>query len=189
MLNEEVDEMNNWVIVAVVLGAALLATALVIAMVGGSAVRLPEELLPSELAGFELVSRFDHVEPIFDGERYSTLVSFAPLPGGEFAGKVERMGVTAYLFQSQKKAEAAERVLLDSTGASAEEIKVDGQTGFSYAAVGAGAAASAGLIWQEGPVIYQVFVTAPDEGEPDLEALKRAALGAAQAVLRLWKKG
>jgi hypothetical protein len=46
-----------------------------------------------------------------------------------------------------------------------------------------------GLIWQEGPVIYQVFVTAPDEGEPDLEALKRAALGAAQAVLRLWKKG
>jgi hypothetical protein len=39
-----------------------------------------------------------------------------PLPGGEFAGKVERMGVTAYLFQSQKKAEAAEQVLLDSTG-------------------------------------------------------------------------
>jgi hypothetical protein len=139
MLNEEVDEMNNWVIVAVVLGAALLATALVIAMVGvalRSASR--RSCFPASWRGSSWSAAFDHVEPIFDGERYSTLVSFAPLPGGEFAGKVERMGVTAYLFQSQKKAEAAERVLLDSTGASAEEIKVDGQTGFSYAAVGEG---------------------------------------------------
>ncbi|MCR4404598.1 MAG: hypothetical protein NUW06_04885 [Candidatus Acetothermia bacterium] len=180
--------MNNWLIVAVVLGAAVLAAVLVVALVGGPAVRPPEELLPAELAGFELVNRFDHVEPIFDGERYSSLVSFAPLAGVEFAGKVERMGITAYLFKDRKKAEAAEQVLLDSTGPGAEEVEIDGQAGFAYTS-GPGAAAAAGLIWQIGPVIYQVFVTAPGEGEPDLEALNRAALNAAQAVLRLWKKG
>jgi hypothetical protein len=180
--------MNTWVILAVALGAAVLATVLVIGMVGGPSAHLPEELLPGEIAGFQSVNRFDHVEPIFEGERYSTLVSFAPLAGGEFSGKVERMGITAYLYQNRQKAQAAEQVLLDSTGTGAEEIELDGQSGFAYAVVGQGGANSAGLIWQSGPVIYQIFVTAPDESPPDLEALKRAALVGAQATLGLWKK-
>lgn len=178
--------MNTWVILAVVLGAVVLATVMIVGMSSGPS--LPGELLPQELVGFELVNRFDHVEPIFEGERYSTLVSFAPLAGAEFAGKVERMGITAYLFKDRKRAEAAERVLIDSTGPGAEGVEVDGQAGFAYGSAGEGAPASAGLIWQTGPVIYQIFVTAPDGGEPDLEALKRAALAGAQAALGLWKR-
>lgn len=175
--------MNTWAILAVVLGAAILATVIIIGLSGGPA--LPGALLPQELPGFELVDRFDYIEPIFEGERYSSLVSFAPLEGAEFAGKVERMGITAYLFKDRKRAEAAERVLLDSVGAGTEEVELDGQGQLAFTYGGPG---QAGLIWRRGPVIYQVFVTSAEGGEPDPEALKRAALAAAQAALGLWKR-
>ncbi|HIC95545.1 TPA: hypothetical protein EYP12_02825 [Candidatus Bipolaricaulota bacterium] len=176
--------MNTWVILAVVVGALVLATVLVIGMMGGPGLgtHLPEELLPQEIAGFELVNRFDYVEPIFEGERYSTLVSFAPLEGMEFAGKVERMGITAYLFKDRGRAEAAKRMLLDSVGPGTGEVDLDGRPVIAYGGPG-----QAGLIWQMGPIIYQVFVTSPEGGD-NPEALEKAALAGARAVFELWKR-
>ncbi|MGQ9477091.1 MAG: hypothetical protein ACUVRH_01140 [Candidatus Bipolaricaulia bacterium] len=173
--------MNTWVILAIVVGAVVLATVMIVGMSSGPS--LPGELLPQELAGFQLVGQFDYIEPIFEGERYSSLVSFAPAEGAEFAGKVERMGITAYRFKSQGEARAATEVLLDSMGLGTEEIELDGQLAFAYDGLG-----QAGLIWRIGPIIYQVFVTAPEGSEPDPEALEKAARAAAKAVLKLWGK-
>lgn len=176
--------MNNWVILAALLGVALLATVLVIGMGGSKLGPLPEELLPTEIPGFELVSRFDHVEPIFAGEEYSSLISFAPAEGSEFSGKVERMGITAYVFQTRQDARATGELLLGSTYSEAQKVELDGRSASSFADGGAG---QAGLIWQAGPILYEAFVTAPGGDETDLEALHRAALLGARAVLQLWE--
>ncbi len=175
--------MNTWVILVVVLGAAALATIVIVGVSMSGGPSLPKELLPQGIVGFQLVDRFDYIEPIFEGERYSMLVSFAPAEGAEFAEKVERMGITAYLFKSQRKARAAMEMLLDSMGLGTEEIELDGQLAFAYDGLG-----QAGLIWQMGPVIYQVLVTVPEGGEPDPEALEKAAHAAAKAVFKLWGK-
>jgi len=176
--------MNNWVILAVLVGAAVLATVLVLGIGGSKPVPLPEEFLPSEIAGFELVGSFEHVEPIFKGEEYSSLVSFAPVEGSPFSGKIERMGITAYVFRDRRSARAAGELLLGSTYPDAEEVELDGQSAFAFTEAAAG---QAGLIWQEGPILYEVFVTAPGGGEIDLEALQQAALAGARAVLGLWE--
>jgi len=175
--------MGNWVILAVVVGAAVLAAVLVIGM-GGGGEPLPEELLPAEIASFEPAGRFDHVEPILKGEEYSSLVSFAPTEGSEFAEKIERMGITAYVFKDKRSAIAAAELLLSSTYPEAEEIELDGNSASSFADAEAG---QAGLIWHEGPILYEVFVTAPAGSAPEMEALKRAAYAGAQAVLTLWE--
>ena len=175
--------MNNWVILAVLVGAAVLATVLVLGMSGSKPGPLPEEFLPSEIAGFELVGSFEHVEPIFKGEEYSSLVSFAPVEGSQFSGKIERMGITAYVFKDKRSARAAGE-LLGSTYPDAEEVELDGQRASAFTEAAAG---QAGLIWQEGPILYEVFVTAPGGDEIDLEALQQAALAGARAVLGLWE--
>jgi len=175
--------MGNWVILAVLVGAAVLAVVLIAGM-GGGGVPLPERLLPQEIAGFDLVGSFDHVEPIFAGEEYSSLVSFAPAEGAEFTGKVERMGITAYIFKDRRSARAAEELLLDSTYPVAERIELDGWSASSFIDDETG---QAGLIWQMGPILYEVFVTAPLDHGPEMEALKGAALAGAQAVIALWK--
>lgn len=174
--------MGNWVILAVVVGAAVLAAVLVIGMGGGTP--LPAELLPAEIAGFDLVGSFDHVEPIFKGEEYSSLVSFAPHEGSELAEKVERMGITAYVFKGGRSARAAKRLLLSSTYPGAEEVELAGRRASAFADEEAG---QAGLIWHVGPILYEVFVTAPAGGTPEMEALKGAALAGAEAVLALWE--
>jgi hypothetical protein len=181
--------MNNWVIVAVVLGAALLATALVIAMVGGLCGPPPGGAASQRAGG---VRAGQPLRPCRADLRWGKVFDpclLRPASGRGVRREGRADGGHRLSLPEPKEGRGGGAGAPRLDRASAEEIKVDGQTGFSYAAVGAGAAASAGLIWQEGPVIYQVFVTAPDEGESDLEALKRAALGAAQAVLRLWKKG
>jgi len=175
--------MGNWVILAVVVGAAVLAAVLVIGM-GGGPTPLPEELLPAEIGGFDLVGNFDHVEPIFKGEQYSSLVSFAPAEGSEFTKKIERMGITAYVFKNKRSAVAAAELILSSTYPQTEEIEFDGASASSFTDDEAG---QAGLIWHEGPILYEVFVTAPAGSAPEMEALKRAALLGAQAVLALWE--
>ncbi|MFQ6118058.1 MAG: hypothetical protein ACE5LQ_07305 [Candidatus Bipolaricaulia bacterium] len=175
--------MGNWVILAVVVGAAVLAAVLVIGLSGGQT-PLPEELLPAEIAGFDLVGNFDHVEPIFKGEEYSSLVSFAPAEGSEFTEKIERMGITTYVFKNKRSAVKAAELLLSSTYPKAEEIELDGASASSFTDEEAG---QVGLIWHEGPILYEVFVTAPAGSAPEMEALKRAALVGAQAVLTLWE--
>jgi hypothetical protein len=175
--------MGNWVILAVLVGAAVLAAVLIVGMGGGEA-PLPEEFLPREVEGFDLVGSFDHVEPIFKGEEYSSLVSFAPAEGTEFTGKVERMGITAYIFKDRRSARAAAELLFGSTYSAVEEIELDGWSASSFADDGAG---QVGLIWQMGLILYEVFVTAPAENKPEMEALKLAALAGARAVITLWE--
>ncbi len=177
--------MDKLVILAVLVGAAALVAALVLGM-GGPKVVLPEELLPSAIEDFESANRFSHVEPIFKGEEYSSLVSFAPGESADFVDKVERMGITAYVFQNRRSARAAEELLLSSTDSPTEEVALDGWSAISFADTAAG---QAGLIWQAGPILYEVFVTAPDGEQTDVEALQQAALAGARAVLALWERG
>jgi len=175
--------MNNWVILAVLVSAAVLATVLVLGM-GGGGTPLPDELLPAKITGFDLASSFGHVEPIFKGEQYSSLVSFAPTKDSEFFQKIERMGITAYVFKGKQRARAAAELLLNSTYPGAQKVELDGGSASSFADNKAG---QAGLIWQEGPILYEVFVTAPSGGKPDMNALEQAGHAGAQAVLALWE--
>jgi hypothetical protein len=177
--------MDKLVILAILAGAAALVTALVLGMGAPKSVTLPDELLPSSIVDFEAVNRFAHVEPIFKGEEYSSLVSFAPVEGTEFAGRVERMGITVYKFKNRRTAQAAEELLLSSTNPQVQTVQLNGRTASSFADPATG---QAGLIWQVGPILYEVFVTAPGGEETDVEPLKRAALAGAGAVLSLWER-
>lgn len=181
---------NSWIILALILGVVVLAAVAVITLSGGGGKKGPtptpapgtEALLPEVIAGFELASRFDHIEPIFPGELYSLLVSFAPLEGSDFAGAVERMGITAYLFEDEESAKEALDLLIGSTYSGAQGIQVEGLEAYLFAEPEAG---QAGLLWQDGSIVYEIFVTAPSQGEPDLEKLKEAALTGARAVISL----
>ncbi|MFQ6034044.1 MAG: hypothetical protein ACE5KR_04210, partial [Candidatus Bipolaricaulia bacterium] len=83
-----------------------------------------------------------------------------------------------------RSAVAAAQLLLSSTYPKAEEIELDGASASSFTDEEAG---QVGLIWHEGPILYEVFVTAPAGSAPEMETLKRAALVGAQAVLTLWE--
>ena len=166
---------GSWVILALVIGAAVLATVVLIGMGGGRVVTS----LPEELEGFELVNQFDHIEPIFPGERYSMLNSFAPTAGSPFAEEVERMGVTAYLFKARKSATTALELLIGSTYSEAQEITLNKHKVQFFANAEAG---QAGLIWQDGPILYEVFITSPAT-PADISALQEAALVAARAII------
>lgn len=168
---------SSWVILALVIGAAVLATVVLIGMSGKVKVSVA---LPEEIEGFELANQFSHIEPIFPGEQYSMLNSFAPTPGSPFAGEVERMGITAYVFKDRKSAAATLEMLIGSTYKNAQEIALDRHKAHFFANLEAG---QAGLIWQDGPILYEIFITSPAEATVDAAALQEVALIAARAVI------
>jgi len=167
------------VILLIVLGAALAAISLMLSNPANPTAI--EKLLPKAIEGFSLAARIDRVEPGFieQGERYSSHASFTPLAGSVYEKRVDMLGIAIFLFKNEQGAKQVKALLL--SGAQTEIIKISDRAVELFSNEDFD---QVGILWQDKGVLYEILVTAPKEGEVDRELLKRAALAAAQAVLK-----
>lgn len=174
--------MKSPVILLIILGAALAAIVIALTLSNPANPIAIEKLLPKAIEGFSLVERIERGEPVFteQGERYSSHAFFAPLPDSPYAERIDMLGIAIFLFKNESGAKQVKELLL--SGAQPELIKVSNQ---SVALFGSEESAQIGVLWHDGRFLYEILVTAPKENEKiDMELLKRAALAAAQAVLK-----
>lgn len=169
--------MNNpivWVFVAV--AAAVIVGAIFLVGTSPPAGPAPETLIPDAIEGFILVAKEARIEPAFPGEAYSSHAFYTPAPAGPWSGKIERVGLTIFKFKDPAKISEARDLLLQ--GAQTESLDLDGRP-----AQLAPEPDGVGLFWEHGALFVAIFVSAPSEGEIDIETLKGAALAVARAVL------
>ncbi len=174
--------MKSPVILLIILGAALAAVVIALMLSPFTNPNAIEKLLPKAIEGFSLVDRIERVEPGFieQGELYSAHASFAPLPGSQYEKHIDMLGIAIFLFKNEQGAKQVKALLL--SGAQTEMIKVYSRAVelFSNADFD-----QMGILWHDKGVLYEILVTAPKGSEKaDRELLKRAALAAAQAVLK-----
>ena len=171
--------MKNPFLLLILLGAVL--AAIVLALSPSENPSAIEKLVPKAIEGFSLVDRIERVEPGFieQGELYSSHASFAPVSGSEYEKQVEMLGIAIFLFKNEQGAKQVKALLLSN--AKPEIVKVSNQSVYLFSNEEGD---QVGILWQEKKLIYEILVTAPKEGEVNMEFLKRAALAAAQAVLK-----
>lgn len=170
--------MKSPVILLIVLGAALVAVVLALSLSNLENPGAIEKLLPKTLEGFALVDKLERVEAGFieQGELYSAHASFAPLPGSVYEKHIDMLGIAIYLFKDEAGAKRVKELLL--SGAQPELIQISNRTVALF-----GGEDHVGVRWHEKRLLYEILVTAPKEGEMNLELLRQAALAAAQVLI------
>ena len=74
----------------------------------GTSTKVPEDIIPLTVSGFELVEKKTHVSPLFGGPaikdrvEYYAYSFFQPEASSKFEGKVKRLNVVVYLFKDIK---------------------------------------------------------------------------------------
>lgn len=136
-------------------------------------------VLPGEIEGFQL-EEIERTDPVFEGELFSVHATFVPAEGSPYEGVVESLGLSVFQLKS---AEAADEIVPLLLLGEPEELTLDGVKMEIFTLEDAGLV---GLIWrdeEERRLFYVLVSGAPDGGATAVEALKEAALAAANATL------
>lgn len=134
--------------------------------------------LPQEVAGFDLKESLERVDPIFPGEQYSSLVSFAPNEDISFVDEVSRVGVMLYHFDDGAQIEGALAIL--SLGNTLTEFNFLGFTMMEHLDEETG---QLNIFWQQGPELLQILAVPPQGADSfDTDAIQAAALMVISAI-------
>lgn len=176
-----------FVIMLILIGAAVALLVAFLALPPGpspptgttSSTRAEQALIPEAIPGF-ILERIDRAEPSFPGELFSVTAVFVPEPGSPYEGAVASMGVTVFRLESPRSGSEITSTLLllaDET----ETITVEGVAVESFLNESQG---MAGLVWQQGALIYNVLASAvEDAASEDLQTLNDAVTAAAEAII------
>jgi len=130
------------------------------------------EVLSKDLLGFEVLNEVERLDPIFDGEQYSTLITFSPTETSPFFGEVFRVTSMLYYFDEPDQIEIALAIV--SLGNTLTSFDFLGYTMMQYIDEDA---RQINIFWSQGSELLQVFSTSPNENEEvDYDALHAAAL-------------
>ncbi len=130
------------------------------------------KVLADEVIGFEMLSQVERLDPIFDGEQYSTLNTFSPTETSPFFGEVFRLTSMLYFFDEPDQIEIALAIV--SLGNTLTSFDYLGYTMMQYIDEDA---RQINIFWSQGSELLQVFSTSPNENEEvDYDALQAAAL-------------
>ncbi|HEY5596597.1 MAG TPA: hypothetical protein VIL47_04970 [Candidatus Bipolaricaulota bacterium] len=177
-------ELKDWAliigIVAVILaGVVLFGGSIDLSQLQDHKAEVLVERLPQEIEGFELRESHARVDPIFDGEMYSSMVAFEPSAGGAFAGVLARVGAMLYRFKSPDHVEPALAIL--SLGNTLSSFELGGHRMFKYADAVAGQVT---VFWAQGASLVQILaIGAGAAGAVELSAVEGAALQVMKAVI------
>lgn len=180
------DNLKLWALVlglvAVLVSGVVLFTTMSVRSTTGVRVEQAEPAatiaLPATVPGMVQRESLPQVDPLFEGETYSTHASYVPEAGSAFASQVSRVGAAAYHFDSPGRIESALQVL--SLGNPLTSLEFRGQTVLTAEEPAAG---QANLFWTRGSALVQVLaVGAPGEAF-DMGAIRAAGLTVLEAVI------
>jgi len=87
--------------------------------------KLPEDIIPLNVQGFDFIEKSNRADPIFDGEEYWAYSFFVPKINSQYEGKVESVIVDVHLFRDDTSSKNAFDIMVEA-GTSATEIQVNG---------------------------------------------------------------
>jgi len=136
--------------------------------------------LPDEVAGFDLQENLPRIDPLLEGERYSSLVSFVPAQGALFEGKVGHIGVMLYHFESEAWVEPALAIV--SLGNALRSFPFRGHTLLKYVDETTGQIT---LFFPHKAALLQILAVPPTQaGDSNLADVEAAALQLMDAVIQ-----
>ncbi len=180
------DNLKLWALilglVAVLVSGAVLFTTMSVRSTNATRVERAEPAgeiaLPETVPGMVQQESLPQVDPLFEGETYSTHASYAPEAGSTFAARVARVGAAAYHFESSGKIESALQVL--SLGNPLESMDFRGQTVLKTEDPAAGQVV---LFWDRGSALVQVLAVGVSGEAFDMSAIRAAGLTVLEAVI------
>lgn len=134
-------------------------------------------VLPETVFGFELQESLPQVDPIFEGEQFSSLVAFAPSDGSPFENVVLRVGIMLYHFDNAAHVEPALAIL--SLGNPLERVIFLGHTLLKYVDE---KSAQVTLFLSADNSLVQILAVGPSDG--DIFAVGNAALQMVNGILQ-----
>jgi len=160
---------------------------LVLFLVGCTQGGKPEDVIPTNVSGFNFVVKSEHMEAFFTGEEYSAYSFFKPMPNSEFQDKVESLVIDVYKFKSEASAGQFLSRVAKKTTTTTEELQVDDiKAILKYSKEDAEACVS----WQQGKLVILSCAYGPFDPNTlrvivlDEQALKNAAIEGARATIQ-----
>lgn len=142
----------------------------------------PEKLLPETIEGFTRIGKYDHVAPVFEGEKYSSHSFYKPAKESEFANNIGRLTITIYLFANSQRCQKAKNILLktfqeDSTS---EKLQANQIKTKIYSIPGQNKAET---LWCQNRLLYQIS-TASKENQYNQQALTQVITQAIKVTMQ-----
>lgn len=172
--------LQTWALVLGVVAAVLAGVVLFGGYIGPATAPPPETaivVLPETVFGFELQESLPQVDPIFEGEQFSSLVAFAPSGDSPFENVVSRIGVMLYRFDNAINVEPALAIL--SLGNPLKEVIFQGHTLLKYADEKSGQVT---LFLSADNSLVQILAVGSSDG--NISAVENAALQMMNGLLQ-----
>jgi hypothetical protein len=147
----------------------------------------PEDIIPTNVRGFNFALKSAHIEASYTGEEYSTYGLFKPMPTSEFQDKVDCLVINVHRFKDETSAGEFLSMAVRQAMTPTEEIQVgDIKTILRYNEE----KAETCILWQQRKLVILSCSYGPydpDTGKmtiPDEQALKNAAIEGARATIQ-----